>query len=115
VAWSISAPIEQAGGGGAPSKVVRGGAHPSGGAAWKQWRMLRAAASNGGEAASVMDVSVGVAQQCRGRREKVRVSKFGWRESAWSCSSMMADGGGARARTREEEGSLVAGASKTGS
>jgi hypothetical protein len=33
-----------------PGKVVRGGAHPSGDAAWRWWRMRRAAAFNDGEA-----------------------------------------------------------------
>jgi hypothetical protein len=42
------------------------------------------------------------------------VSEFGWRESVWSCSPMMADDGGARAGTREEEGSPVAGAGEAG-
>jgi hypothetical protein len=32
--------------------------------AWRQWRMLRAAAFNGGEAAPVMDDIGGVALQC---------------------------------------------------
>jgi hypothetical protein len=42
------------------------------------------------------------------------VSPFGWRESAQSCSPIMADGGSARAGTREEEGSPVAGAGEAG-
>jgi hypothetical protein len=57
--------------GGAPGKAVGGGAHPSGGAVWRWWRMLRAAAFNGGEAAPVTHDIDGVALQCRGRREKV--------------------------------------------
>jgi hypothetical protein len=36
------------------------------------------------------------------------VSQFGWRERVWSCSPIMADDGGARAGTREEEGSPMA-------
>jgi hypothetical protein len=69
----------------APSKVVGGGAHPSGDAAWRRWRMLRAATFNGGEAAPVMDDVDGVALQCQGRREKVRGESI-WmeRESARS-------------------------------
>jgi hypothetical protein len=42
------------------------------------------------------------------------VSRFGRRESVRSCSQMMADGGGARAGTREEEWSPVAGAGEAG-
>jgi hypothetical protein len=38
------------------------------------------------------------------------VSRFGWRESVWSCSLMMADSDGAQAGTREEEGPPVVGA-----
>jgi hypothetical protein len=53
--------------GGAPGKAVRGEAHLSGSAAWMRWRMLRAAAFNGGEAAPVADDIDGVALQCRGR------------------------------------------------
>jgi hypothetical protein len=47
-----------------PGKGVEGGAHPSGGAAWRRWRMLWAAAFNGGEAAPVTDDIDGVALQC---------------------------------------------------
>jgi hypothetical protein len=67
--------------------------------------MLRAAAFNGGEAAPVMDDVDGVALQCRGRSEKVRGESI-WteRERARSCSPIMADGDGAQAGTREEEG-----------
>jgi hypothetical protein len=50
----------------------RGGAHPSGGAAWRWWKMLRAAAFNGSEAASMTDDVDNAALQCQGRREKVR-------------------------------------------
>jgi hypothetical protein len=53
-----SAPIEQ---GGTPGKAIGGGAHPSGGTAWRWWRMLWAAAFNGSEAAPVMDDIDGVA------------------------------------------------------
>jgi hypothetical protein len=42
------------------------------------------------------------------------VSPFGWRESARACSPIMVDDGGARAGTREEEGSPVAGAGEVG-
>jgi hypothetical protein len=63
------APIEQ---GSVSGKAVGGGAQPSGGAAWRRWRMLRAVAFNGGEAAPVTDDIDGVALQCQGRREKVR-------------------------------------------
>jgi hypothetical protein len=42
------------------------------------------------------------------------VSPFRWRESAQSCSPIMADGDGARVGTREEEGSPVAGADEVG-
>jgi hypothetical protein len=42
------------------------------------------------------------------------VSQFGRRERARSCSLMMAEGGGARAETQEEEGSPVAGADEAG-
>jgi hypothetical protein len=56
----------------APGKAVGGGAHPSDGAAWRRWRMLRAVTFNGGEASPVMDDVDGVGLQCRGRREKVR-------------------------------------------
>jgi hypothetical protein len=77
--------------------------------------MLRAGAFNGGEAAPVTDGIDGVALQCRGRREKVRGEPI-WtkRERARSCSLMMVEGGGARAKTREEEGSPVAGADEAG-
>jgi hypothetical protein len=37
----------------APSKAVRGGAHPSGGAASRRWRMLQATAFISGEGAPV--------------------------------------------------------------
>jgi hypothetical protein len=47
-----------------PGKAVEGGAHRSGGAAWRRWRMLWAAAFNGGEAAPVTDDIDGVALQC---------------------------------------------------
>jgi hypothetical protein len=47
--------------GGAPGKAVRGEAHLSSGAAWMRWRMLRAAAFNGGKAAPVADDIDGVA------------------------------------------------------
>jgi hypothetical protein len=55
-----------------PSKAVRGGAHPSGAATERWWRMLRAAAFTGGEVAPVMDDVNNVPLQCRGKREKVR-------------------------------------------
>jgi hypothetical protein len=42
------------------------------------------------------------------------MSQFGWRESAWSCSPMMVNDDGAQAGTREEDGSLVAGAGEVG-
>jgi hypothetical protein len=42
------------------------------------------------------------------------VSPFGRRESVRSCSSIMADDSGARAGTREEEGSPVEGAGEVG-
>jgi hypothetical protein len=64
-----SAPIEQ---GGAPGKANGGGDHPSDGAAWRRWRMLRAVAFYGGEAAPVIDDIDGIARQCRRSREKVR-------------------------------------------
>jgi hypothetical protein len=47
--------------GGALGKAVGGGAHPSGGAAWRRWRMLRAAAFNGGKVTPVTDDVNGVA------------------------------------------------------
>jgi hypothetical protein len=72
------------------------------------------AAFNGGEPALVMNDVDGVALQCQGWREKVRGEPFGRRESAQSCSSMMADGGGARVGTREEVGSPVVGAGEAG-
>jgi hypothetical protein len=56
-----SAPIEH---GCASGKAVGGGAHPISGAAWRQWRMLRAVAFNGSEAALVTDDVDGVALQC---------------------------------------------------
>jgi hypothetical protein len=65
-----SAPIEPRGG--HRARWSGGGAHPSGGTAWRRWRMLRAAAFNGGEAALVTNDVDSVALQCRGRREKVR-------------------------------------------
>jgi hypothetical protein len=42
------------------------------------------------------------------------MSKFGWRESARSCSPIMADSGGARVGTREEQGSPVVGVGVVG-
>jgi hypothetical protein len=42
------------------------------------------------------------------------VSPFGQRQRARSCSLIMADDGGARAGTREEEGSPVVGAGEAG-
>jgi hypothetical protein len=66
--------------------------------------MLQAAAFSGGEAAPMMDDVDGVALQCWGRREEMRVSQFGWRKSVRSCSPMMADGSSARAESGEEEG-----------
>jgi hypothetical protein len=45
-------------------KAVGGGAHRSGGTTWRRWRMLWAAAFNGGEAALVTDDIDGVALQC---------------------------------------------------
>jgi hypothetical protein len=88
----------------ASGKAVGGGAHPSGSAAWKWWRMLQAAAFNGGEAALVMDDGDGVALQCRGRREKVRGEPI-WMErervvvltdngGRWRCSGGNQRGGG---------------------
>jgi hypothetical protein len=75
-----------------PGKGVEGGAHPSGGAAWRRWRMLRVvAAFNGGEAAPVTDDINGVALQCQVRREKMRG------ESIWverECAVMLTDNGG---------------------
>jgi hypothetical protein len=65
---AASTPIEP---GGASGKAVEGGAHPSGSAMWRRWRMLQAVAFNGSEAAPGMDGVDGVALQCRGRREKV--------------------------------------------
>jgi hypothetical protein len=56
----------------ASGKGVGGGTHPSGGTVWMRWRMLRAVAFNGGEAAPVTDDIDDVALQCRGRRQKVR-------------------------------------------
>jgi hypothetical protein len=50
-------------GAGGLGKAVGGGAHPSGGTAWRPWRMLRAVAFNDGEAAPVMDDIDGVALQ----------------------------------------------------
>jgi hypothetical protein len=55
-----------------PGKAVGVGAHPSSGMAWRQWRMLRTAVFNSGEAAPMTDDVDGVTVQCRGRREKVR-------------------------------------------
>jgi hypothetical protein len=55
-----------------PGKAVGGGAHPSGGAAWRRWRMLQVAAFNGGEAAPITNDVDGVALQCQGKKEKVR-------------------------------------------
>jgi hypothetical protein len=71
--------------------------------------------ASGGEAAPVTNDLDGVALQCQGRREKVMGESI-WteRERARSCSPIMADGGGARAGTREEEGSPVAGAGEVG-
>ncbi len=42
------------------------------------------------------------------------MSQFGWRESVRSCSPMMADGGGARLGTKEEEGSPMVGVGEVG-
>jgi hypothetical protein len=72
----------------APSKAVGGGAHPSGGAAWRRWRMLRAAAFNGGEAAPVMDDVDGVALQCWGKKEKVRSASNGDDGGGWEGLTM---------------------------
>jgi hypothetical protein len=82
----------------APGKAVGGGAHSSGGVAWRWWRMLRAAAFNGGEAAPVMDDIDGVALHCQGRREKVR-GESSWTRAPdngrrWRCSGKNQRGGG---------------------
>jgi hypothetical protein len=105
---AASAPIEP---GGASSKVVGGRAHPSGVAAWRWWRMLRAVAFNGGEAAPVTDDVDSVALQCRGRREKVRGESIWmereravmltnnggwWRCSGWNQRGGVSDGGSRR-------------------
>jgi hypothetical protein len=73
-----------------PGKAVRGGAHPSGGAVWRRWRMLRAAVFNGGEAAPMTDDIDGVALQCQGRREKVRGESI-WMER--ECTVVLTDNG----------------------
>jgi hypothetical protein len=59
-------------GGGALGKAVGGGAHLSGGVAWRWWRMLQAAAFNGCKVAPVTDDVDGVDLQCWRRRDKVR-------------------------------------------
>jgi hypothetical protein len=55
--------------------------------------MLRAAAFNGGEVASVMNDVDGVALQCQGRREKVRGESI-WTERARAV--MLTSNGGRR-------------------
>jgi hypothetical protein len=85
-----SAPMER---GGAPGNVVGGEAHPSGGAAWRQWRMLRVAVFNGGEAAPVTDAVNGMALQCWGRREKVSGEPI-WMEREHAV--VLTDDGGRR-------------------
>jgi hypothetical protein len=77
----------------APGKVVGGETHPSGGTVWMRWRMLRAVAFNGGEAAPVMDDIDDVALQCRGRREKVRGESI-WMERQRAV--VLTDNGGRR-------------------
>jgi hypothetical protein len=64
--WQLASgkvlPVSSRGPQGGPSgKAVGGGAHPSGDTAWRQWRMIRAAAFNDGEVAPVTDDIDGVA------------------------------------------------------
>jgi hypothetical protein len=79
--------------GGASGNAIGDGAHPSGGATWRRWRMLPAAVFNGGEATTVMDDIDSVALQCRGRREKVRGEPI-WTERERAV--MLTDDGGWR-------------------
>jgi hypothetical protein len=57
--------------------AVWGGAHPSGGAAWRRWRMLRAMAFIGGEGAMVAGGDGGTTLLWRRGREKVREASNG--------------------------------------
>jgi hypothetical protein len=57
--------------------AVGGGAQPSGGAAWRRWRMLRAVAFIGGEGASVAGGDGGRTLQCGCGRGKVSATSNG--------------------------------------
>jgi hypothetical protein len=101
------ATIELAGASGrAPSKAVGGGAHPSGGATWRWWRMLRAAAFVGGEGAPVAGSGGGMTLQCRCGRRKVRAASNGDNSGGWKGLTVKRRRGGTRTKTREEEGGL---------
>jgi hypothetical protein len=67
----------------APGKAIRGGAHPSGGAAWRRWMMLRAAAFVGLEGAPVVGGDGGMALQCQCGRGKVRTASNWDNGSGW--------------------------------
>jgi hypothetical protein len=72
----------------ASGKAVGGGAHPSGGATKRRWRMLRASAFIGGEGAPVADGDGGMTLQCRCRRGKVRASSNGDNGGGWKGLTM---------------------------
>jgi hypothetical protein len=88
----------------APGKAVEGGAHSSGGAALRQWRMLRAVAFVDGEGASMADSDGGTTLQCRCGRGMVRAASNGdnsgrWegltmKRRRWWCSDRNQRGGG---------------------
>jgi hypothetical protein len=70
----------------APGKAAGGGAHPSGGAAWRRWRMLWAVTFINREGAPVADGDGGTTLQCRCGRGKVRAASNGDNGGGWGVS-----------------------------
>jgi hypothetical protein len=70
----------------APGKAVGGGAHPSGGAMERRWRMLRAATFVSGERAPVAGGDGGTTLQCQYGRVEVRAASNGDNGGRWEVS-----------------------------
>jgi hypothetical protein len=71
----------------APGKAIGGGAHSSGGAMERQWRMLWAAAFIGGEGAPVAGSDGGMSLQSRRGTGEVRPVSNGDNGGGWEVSS----------------------------
>jgi hypothetical protein len=81
------APMEQ---GGAPGKVVGGGAHPNGGAAWRRWRTLGTAVFSGDDGAPVIGGGRLELLQHRGRKARVRRGSI---QKGGGCVARLTDDG----------------------